>query len=253
MNELVTIKKLQQDEEYWFNSIIASEGSNLPAVISDILPIIAYTKAKVAVARILINSTKNIEAQKEIHQVHLESGQRCAQVALYSEAKLGDMLKETVKSAQERVRDGEIIPMAGKGGAVATDKSKTPTLGDIGISHKQSSDSQIIAKASKDGTLEEVFEKAKQDNDIPTKNAVINAMRRKQMEQKEAEYRNNKKPDPKPEINQELYKVSETIGGLEMRILRMRDHVEYLNIESVNKVIRSCKNIIDTLEGTVNG
>ena len=205
MNELVTIQKLQQDEEYWFNSIIASEGSNLPAVISEILPIIAYTKAKVAVSRILINSTKNIEEQKEIHQVHLESGQRCAQVALYSEAKLGDMLKDNIpKNNSDRKNLG--YTQTGIG-AVSRGLGcgNAPKLSDIGLTGKKSHESQIIAKASHDGTLEEVIEKAKESGDMPTKNAVITAMRRKQVEMARENFKVNEKADPKPEINQESY------------------------------------------------
>ena len=114
MNELVTIDKLKQDEGYFINSIIESEGGTLPAVISDILPILSFTKAKAVAFRSLVTSTKNIEDQKEINQAALESGQRYAQVALYSEAKLGDMLSVTVKGAIERIRDGELT---GRGSA----------------------------------------------------------------------------------------------------------------------------------------
>ena len=251
MNELVTIDKLKQDEEYFINSIIESEGGNLPAVISDILPILCFTKAKTVAFRSLVNSTKNIEDQKEINQAALESGQRYAQVALYSEAKLGDILKDrpkakviseiTKRDSLGRTVEAKAVEVIGK------------TLKDIGISKSQSEHSQIIAKAAQDGTLDDVIKKAEKDGDMPTKNAVITAMKRKQTQQAEAIAKEKRGTPLPPDINQELFKVAESLGGIETRISRMAEFVDHLNEDTKKRAIRYCKKIIDTLEGTIDG
>lgn len=246
MNELVTVQKLQQDEEYFVNSIVESEGGTLPAVISDILPILAFTKGKAAAFKSLVTSTKNIEAQKEIHQAALESGQRYAQAALYSEARLGDMLstREKPKIINQITKRDEL----GRTIEVGNSTIVGETLSDIGVSNDQSRESQIIAKASKDGTLEEVIKKAEETGDMPTKGAVITAMKRKQMQEKEEIAKQNK-PDPlPPDINQELFRIAESIGGMQTRISRMGEYVEHLNRGTAERIINDCKSIINTLE-----
>lgn len=245
MNGVVTINKLKMDEDYFINSIIESNGANLPATIGEILPVLAFTKGKAAAFKSLVTSTKNIEAQKEIHQAALESGQRYAQAALYSEAKLGDMLSETkligrdVKTGGYKEREAKLKAE----GAVC--------LLDIGVSSRQSKDSQIISKASKDGTLEEVIKKAEETGDMPTKGAVITAMKKKQWDKLTEENKKNKVNEMPPDINQELYKISEALVSLCGRTRRMEPYVDQLNPAYVRSVILYCNKIIDTLEGTV--
>jgi ribosomal protein L12E/L44/L45/RPP1/RPP2 len=251
MNAVVTINKLKMDEEYFINSIIESNGANLPATIGEILPVLAFTKGKAAAFKSLVSSTKNIEAQKEIHQSALESGQRYAQAALYSEAKLGDMLSVTTKTSIERLRDKEVSISPSRGMVTRDGVDQTPTLKDMGVTRDQSYESQIIAKASKDGTLEEVIKKAEETGNMATKSAVITAMKKKQWEKLTEENKKNKVNEMPPDINQELYKISEALVSLCGRTRRMEPYVDQLNPAYVRSVILYCNKIIDTLEGTV--
>lgn len=242
MNEIVTIQKLKQDEERFLNEIIASEGCNLPATIPECLEISCYTKHKVNAIRVMINAAKDIKEESVISQRLLEDGQMVAKAHLYSEAKLGEMLSKREKPKTIR---GKI-----ENGTVKVD-IKGETLKEIGISGDQSHESQIIAKASQDGILEEVIEKAKQENDMPTKNAVITAYKKKQSEKFTATANDNKPKDVPPSINEALHKMSETIIGIRAKAEKMEEYIDHLNPLIVKAVVRDCKKIIDIMEGVL--
>jgi len=216
-----------------FGELIKREPNLLSMPLSEIMPIrfigdIAVTAYKAMIKNLDPYMTEEQKAKT------LKDGQDAGVMLLAIETKVGndsprmpDGLRKGTEAKQKAVEVSDFL-----------EKNRiTPT---------QVTRSRIIANNPE--IVEEVIKEAEENEDIPTKTAVIKAVKIKQME-RQSKY-NTKPADPKPDVNKELFKISETLGGLRGRIDRMDGLQDVLNETFCSVIIDNCNRIIEVLGGT---
>ena len=172
-NALITLDAVQRDEQSMLNAIIESKGSNLPATISDLIPMLEFSKVKATAYKALCDSATRLQDQQELNQAALESGQRWATVHLYGQKRLGEITRE-VKGAGKDWRgkdENERVTLV----------PKYEQLSAQGIKREHVIAAEKIADNPE--ILDRVVEEVTARGEIPTKTAVLNEIRMEQARQ----------------------------------------------------------------------
>ena len=163
MNELAVVEVKQKEEEF-VRSIVESKGANLPGTIDEIVNVFEFTDFKARAWKILAQKTSKLEEQAELHQAAIRSGQQWGIAALYAQKRIGEITREMTETNEYGI------------GGVSRKRSKPET----GLSYRGYADAERIAANPE--ILEEVIESAKKHGEIPTKTAVLNTIRSRNVE-----------------------------------------------------------------------
>ena len=174
-NALITLDAVQRDESQMLNAIIESKGSNLPATISDLIPMLEFSKVKATAYKALCDSATRLQDQQELNQAALESGQRWATVHLYGQKRLGEITREIPRAEKGNQYSGRSVEINGE------ITSKKEQLQKHHIERHIAIDAERIA--ANPTILDRVIEEVTARGEIPTKTAVLNEIRMEQARQ----------------------------------------------------------------------
>ena len=167
MTDLVTVDRLREQQEAYVDAIISARGGNLPDRVEDIVPILAFSTARMKAYQALCDATRKVADQERLNEEALASGQRWGIVHLYGQKRLGELTRE----------------MPGTQG-VASFNSRTKQLQRAGLgesegtARRSASDAERIAAHPE--VLERVIAESSERKEIPTKTAVLREIRREQ-------------------------------------------------------------------------
>lgn len=236
MNELVQIDKLNSDQDAFAMAIIASHGENLPDTIQEIIPILAFSKAKMEAFNALSDAARKVQDQEALNKSALESGQRWGIVHLYGQKRLGEITREipkdTTNSIAKAARLGEVDYFF---------ESKKDVLDKAGIKKWESTDAERIAAHPE--ILERVIEDAKEKGYAPRISDVIKQIKA------ETYKANLYTPKPVDDISDVALTVFNKLGDCYEKLTKMWPHKENISASIVSQIA----DIIDGLYELTNG
>jgi hypothetical protein len=175
MNDLITLDKVQLEQESFLNAIVESKGDNLPAKVEDVLHFFEFSDWKAKAFKSLSDKLSRLDEQSEAYHSALRSGQNWGIAALYAQKRMGEITREMpVKKRSGTTRDDVVVERGLSHG-------KVDTLSKQGIHYKAYQDAERIA--SHPEILEATIESAKKHNEIPTKTSVLNRIRQEKAKQ----------------------------------------------------------------------
>jgi hypothetical protein len=228
MNELISIDNLQSEQDRFANAIIESKGANLPASIEAIIPILAFSQAKMKAFNALSDAAKKVQDQEELNRAALESGQRWGIVHLYGQKRLGEIT-------------GAMPTSQGRSMTSAGDPPKQITLKSAGINHQVASEAERIAANPE--IMEKVIADAQERGDIPTKGAVLSRIKA------ESYKANLYTPKPVDDIDEVAMTVYNRLGDDYHKLMKMWPHRDQISESIQNQII----DIIEALYNLTQG
>jgi len=183
MNDLIEVEKFKQNEDELVNAIVNSKGDNLPAVLDDVIEVFEFTDFKAKAWKILSSKLGKLDEQTELYQSAIRSGQQWGIAALYAQKRMGEITKEMPHGK----------PIHKKYQPSSLPYGKEDKLKNIGIPLKKAHEAEQIA--AHPDILDDVIESSTKRGEIPTKTAVLNAIRIEK--QKESNERAKRKGDKK--------------------------------------------------------
>lgn len=145
-----------------FQALIKREPNFLDRPLADLLPLRFMGEVAVHAYQGLIKRLDNLPLSLEEKESRLRDGQDAGKALLMIEARIGELaLKEPDVRTKGRGRGLGTLPTG-----------KMPKYERLGMTASQMSRAQAIATHPKE--VEEVFKEAEENEDIPTKTAVLN-------------------------------------------------------------------------------
>lgn len=227
MNELVQIDKLNSDQDAFAMAIIASHGENLPDTIQEIIPILAFSKAKMEAFNALSDAARKVQDQEALNKAALESGQRWGIVHLYGQKRLGEITPEVPRENQRKSYDGTVVR------SIGGTKS--------GISERQWTDAERIAKHPE--IMEKVIEDAKERGDIPTKGAVLSRIKAESYKTQVLDKIKEEAPDIDEVANSIACKLGEMVVKI-MKIWEHKDMISDMNVSGIKDAVEHLYEIV---------
>lgn len=227
MNDIVSTNKLRDDQDDFVNAIIESKGANLPATIDEIIPILAFSKAKADAFMALSDAAGKVKEQEELNQAALASGQRWGIVHLYGQKRLGEITREmpTAQGVNEPKRLGGVSA-----------EPKQAVLRTQGVTHQAASDAERIAAHPE--IMEKVIEDAKERGDIPTKGAVLSRIKAESYKE-----RLDNIPKEKEDIDDVARTIMNRLADDYVKLMKMWPYREQISSMVVDGIV----NAIDDL------
>jgi len=230
MNDLVTVQDLRSEQESFVNAIIESQGANLPACIEEIIPVLEFSRAKAKAYQALCDASRRVSEQEELNQAALASGQRWGIVHLYGQKRLGELTREMPKAHTGASGTKSVL-------VSPENEPKGKQIKRSGIGWQAASDAERIAAHPE--VLERVIAESERRGDIPTKTAVLHAIKR------EAASFNG--PREQPDINKVLLDIHGKLIDCRNKLLRVFEHRDSLDDE----LVQSIRHITEDISGII--
>lgn len=220
MYDVISVNGLASDQDRFAMSIIESKGGSLPATIEEIIPILAFSQAKMKAFNALSDAAKKVQDQEALNQAALESGQRWGIVHLYGQKRLGEITSEMPTKKVGRLSSSERLDEEGK-----QDK-----LQKQGISKDSYTEAERIA--AHPDILEKVIEDAKERGDIPTKGAVLSRI-------KAETWKNMAASAPKEvdDISDVALTIYNRLGDDYAKLMKMWPHKDRIDDNIKNQIV----------------
>ena len=156
---------------------------NLPVSLPDLAQFVLVGRDKLNMVKAGIKALEKLDVAEGVRQQKKDEAQMLAEALLDAEVRIGEILAEMPK-AQGKRNDIELI-------LSAEDKLELPTkqeaIQELGFSRQQAERFQVLA-ANKD-LVEQIKQEARESDDLPTRTAVLQAARIKQLEENRAKVR----------------------------------------------------------------
>ena len=224
MNEMVVFDQ-PQDQEEFAQMIVESRGENLPMEISEIVKVFEFTSMKAEAYRVIVRHTKKLEEAQVAHDSALESGQKWGAAALYSEARVGELLP----SAKEALH-------AGRG-------SKLPD-GFSGDGGRAAIAARAIANNPE--TVEEVIKEAEADHDVPSRGDVLRKVKKAKQSQVNERVEDRKR---EYEVSEEEQKYLDSLDSAFLLISRAPKTLTDAGLVIVQKKLNRIQGKIEEILG----
>lgn len=238
MDSLVRVENLASEQERFALDIVESKGANLPATIDEIIPILAFSQAKMKAYNALSDAAKKVQDQESLNKAALESGQRWGIVHLYGQKRLGEITREIPKDTSN------LVAKAARLGEVDNFfESKKAVLDKSGVKKWEATEAERIA--AHPDILDRVIEEAKERGDIPTKTAVLKVIKAEQ-------YKANvldKMHDDAPDINEVANSIACKLGEMRVKIMKIWEHKDMLSEINIDGIRNAIEDIYDIVMG----
>ncbi len=170
-----------------FNELIKYEPGLLEKPIEELVPISFIGGAAIQAYRSIVSKLPNLPMTQEQKEKTLRDGQDAGKMLLAIEGRIGELLPES----KEAKRLG--------GGSGSTGRKTRPD----GITEKMAHTARIITRHPTE--VKEVIKEAEENEDIPTKTAVVNKVKqKKEKKQREAFEKARPKIEEKPYLSEYL-------------------------------------------------
>lgn len=146
--------------------LILKQASQLPATIEELQEFILVGKAKLKTYHIKVKLIKDLNLAKKVKEQALEDGQNVGEAILWAEARLGELIDKC--SGPPQHFGPKHLPIGGR-------QKKFEELG-----FKQRTAFKSVQISKHPELIEEVIKEARENEDLPTKTAVLSKIREKQ-------------------------------------------------------------------------
>lgn len=190
-----------------FNELIKKEPNLLDRPIKDLLPISFVGVAAVAAYRSLVSKLDNLPMTEEQKQKTLADGQDAGKMLLAIEGRIGELVKPYHMSRGDRHS--------------AEFQKKKESVEEIGLNGKQREKARIIS--DNPDVVKEVIKEAEENEDIPTKTAVLNKVKLKKYQEKHPPT-----VTERPDISEVALTVSNRLADCYAKLIKLWDEKEYI-------------------------
>ena len=165
-----------------FGELVKHDPGLLTKPIEELAPISFIGQSAVSAYRDIIRRLDSLGMTEEQKAKTLRDGQEAGKMLLAIEARIGELLP----TAEEAARLSGQTAGKPRGGSSVLPREFGET---VDQRSKKAHTARTIAAASKDGTLDAVIKEAEDNDDIPTKTAVLNHVRAKKAEERAERYK----------------------------------------------------------------
>ena len=229
---------MEENKMEVFNELIKYEPNFLDRPLKDLVPLRFLGEVAVDAYKALIKRIDNIPMAQEEREAILADGQDAGKALLSIEAKIGQLVL--------------ILPKGVKKNGDTGIKAKKGELAKANLDGQKSFRAKMIYEHPEE--VEEVIKEAEENQDIPTKTAVLNKIKLKKVEKINEEL--IKQTPPKPDVNNLLdnciKKVYE-INSVLKEIVKYRDNCEVSKMDEFVTGIKRMFEILQTPEKETEG
>jgi hypothetical protein len=218
-----------------FKELIRREPNFLDKPIEQLAPLAFVGQSAVAAYRSLISRLDSLPMTEAQKRKTLADGQEAGEMLLEIEARIGELLP----SAEEGKRLTTTGSPRGKAGQMKPEK----VLPD-GINSKQAHTARTIARNPE--IVREIIKEAKENEDIPTKTAVLNRIKLERYMEKHPPQK-----EEKPDISQAALQVSNRLADSYAKLIELWKNVDYIP-ESIRDSITDTIGKLYALIGETN-
>ena len=214
----------------------------LPSKIEDLVPLSFMGEAALSFYRTKIKLMNQLKMAEDQREATLSDGQDAGEMLLNIESRIGEIASKEI-SAKPKV--------GGKGGGAkpSTEPLKHERLGMNKDRMKQSQ--QIFNNPE---AVKRVLKEARENQDIPTKTAVLSEIRhKKEMEEKINREKERVPVEKKPPtIDKYVNEVMDDIDLLESKFVRIRSNLSYVESDFVRKTFKGkLENLLSLIQKTI--
>lgn len=206
---------------------LAKQGNRLPEKMEDLVPLSFIGQSAVAFYRQKIKLMDQLKMTEEQRKATLSDGQDAGEMLLDIEMRIGEIcLKEPSMAGRESSRRESILEEGSK---------IKPKHERIGLkTFSRVSEAQRIAQHPE--AVKYVIKKAKENEDIPTKTAVLSEIKfRKSLEPKPIV---PKEPKPRPKIDEFVDETTRQIGDLVSSLFKLVGNIHYIESELIKEAFK---------------
>jgi hypothetical protein len=210
-----------------FKELIRREPNFLDKPIEQLAPLAFVGQSAVAAYRSLISRLDSLPMTEAQKRKTLADGQEAGEMLLEIEARIGELLP-AVSISEHRDMD--------------TGRAKKTLPDEIGF--RQAHTARTIARNPE--IVREIIKEAKENEDIPTKTAVLNRVKLERYMEKHPPQK-----EEKPDISQAALQVSNRLADSYAKLIELWKNVDYIP-ESIQDSIRDTIGKLYSLIGETN-
>ena len=160
---------------------VATTTNNLPTAIEDLSKFILVGREKLTAVKAEIRAIDKLHLAEEVREQKRDEARMLSEALLDAEVRIGQLLKAVPKaSGGDRRSDDFKIDTA-----VVFEKPKSQVVSELGISQKQAERFETLASHPEE--VEQIKAEARENDDLPTRTAVLNLVKYKE-QKAHAEY-----------------------------------------------------------------
>lgn len=225
---------MQRDQAVNVFDLVRKSG-NLPARMEELVPLSFMGAAAVKFYRARIEAMKQLGVADDQRKATLADGQDAGVMLLNIEARIGELLEDTPPARRE-----------GTGGRATALKSLPE-----GINQTRSKRAQAIHRNP--AAVAAVIKEARENEDIPTKTAVLNKIKTDKAEAQLKAFREKHDREPRLVLSEYLEKSIEHANQINLLIGRYFDHPDQVDAERMKELMRQLRQIFDTVVERTGG
>lgn len=150
--------------------VLMNDERHLPASLEDLAQFVLVGRDKLAMVRAGIKALDKLDVAEGVRRQKKEEAQMLAEALLDAEVRIGEILAKMPKASGKHNNRGNQY-QSGKSSTAGTFSTKEEAVSELGFDRKQVHRFQTLA-ANKD-LVEEVKQAAREDDDLPTRTAVL--------------------------------------------------------------------------------
>lgn len=159
---------------------LTTQNTQLPATIDDLAKFVLIGRDRMAAVRAEMRAINRLELAQEVREQKLAEAQDIAEVVLDAEVKLGQLIAAMPKATKGNQYTGKMVSDIG-----VDNQSKKSALESIGFSEKQGERLETLAKHPE--IVAQAKVETREQNDIVSRSFVLEKIKAKEREQKQAE------------------------------------------------------------------
>lgn len=163
------------------NELTCSSSGELPVLIEDLAKFVLVGREKLTSVRAEIRAINKLHLAEEVRTQKCGEARMLSEALLDAEVRIGELLKQLPKAGGGDRRSADFKSDS----AVDFEKSKKKAVEDLGFSQKQAERFETLANHP--DLVEQVKAEARENDDLPTRTAVLNLAKYKE-DKRKAEY-----------------------------------------------------------------
>ncbi len=223
---------------------LVRKSGNLPAKIEELVPLSFMGSAAVKFYRARIEAMKQLGVADDQRKATLADGQDAGEMLLRIEARIGELAISTPRGP---------TAIKGKQGGASLEPPKHERLG---MSRRRLDVVEAIHREMKKpggGAVAAVIKEARENEDIPTKTAVLNKINTENAEAKLKAFREKHDREPRQVLSEYLEKSIEHANQINLLIGRYFDHPDQVDAERMKELMRQLRQIFETISERTRG
>lgn len=206
----------------------------LPERIEDLVPLSFLGQTAVSFYREKVALMDRLGMAEDQKRETLKDGQDAGRMLLTIEARIGELLPSAEAHRGQRTDHGQF------------DKTLPAELGDNARKRtRRAQAARTIARHPE--AVAQVIQEAEDNEDIPTKTAVLNKVKADAATAKLKAFREKHKTEPKPELNEYLEKCIDHVIQVNSVVKRFFEYPDQVDSERMNYFVQQVKTLVEII------